>query len=148
MVVTRTKVGVSPEILLGHARNHFPKELHSGFKRSADKTTRIAKVRAPVYNPAKYPTWAKMPHAHRIGGALKRSITRGTIKQTTRTLSTTIYSRKKYAKYMEGGFLHVRYKYGKWISGRYMIFKALNTTHRLDFPRQVTLAFKRAFMGM
>ena len=147
MAVKVTKVGVTPEILLAHARNHFPKELHGAFKRSADKTTRVAKVRAPVYNSAKYPSWAKMPHAHRVGGALKRSITRGVIKQSLTTISTTIYSKKNYAKYMEYGFLHVRYQYGRWIAGRFMISKSLNSTHRIDFPRQVKLAFKRAFMG-
>ena len=147
MVVKRTQVGVSPEILLAHARIHFPKELHSAFKRSADKTIRVAKVRAPVYNPAEYPTWAGMPHAHKHGGALKRSITRGVIKQTLNTISTTIYSKKNYAKYMESGFLHVRYRYGRWIAGKFMIFKSLNSTHRIDFPQQVKYAFRRAFMG-
>lgn len=146
MVVTYTKVGVTPEILLGHARTHFPTELNSAFKRSADKATRVAKVRTPVYNPAKYPAWVGMRHAHGIPGGLKRSITRGTIKQTVRTLKTSIYSKKHYAGYIERGFWHVRA--GRYIPGRFMIFKALNTTHRIDFPRQVRYAFKRAFMEM
>ena len=148
MTVIRTKVGVTPEILLAHARNHFPKELHGAFKRSANKTTRVAKNKAPYYHSSKYPTWAGMPNAHRVGGALKRSITRGVIKQTLNTLSTTIYSRKSYSGYMESGFLHTRVKYGKWIRGKYFIKSALDTVHRIDFPKQITIAFKKAFMDM
>jgi hypothetical protein len=117
--------------------------LEDALKDATDDTVWVAKREAPIYQPYKYPTWAKMSHARRTPGGLKASIKRKSINRTPRTMSTGIYSRKRYSSYVHDGFRHNRAK--RWIPGKEFIKIPIELVHKKLFPMLVVRAFEKAY---
>lgn len=147
MVVIHTHTGKTPEQVMAYANSNGRRLMRGAFESSGKTTLKVIKANTPVYNTAKYPTWAHMPHAHKVGGQLRNSIKLGKIRETKRTIKVRIHSRKRYAGYIEGGFTHVFYKVPRWIHGRFMAFTGINSVHRWVYPMRVRNALRKTFSG-
>jgi len=143
MVVKVTRIGRSPSEVFSYAASTINDFLKGELEYTTDKTVKVSKSITPVYDPAKYPTWSRMPHARGKHGLLKASIKRKPVKQTKSTMKTAIYSRKRYSSYVEHGFIHHIAK--RPIRSRKFIGVPMEVVHKRLFPRRITIAFKKAF---
>ena len=143
IVIVRVGTDMAKQFAYGTANiNNF---INAGLDRSARMTVTAAKIRAPVYVTARYPEWAHMPHAHKVGGRLRRSIKKSNTVETKHTGRVRIYSNAYYSGPMEGGFRHVIAK--RRIRGRRFFARAINGVFSKQFPIECNRAFLRAFGG-
>lgn len=109
---------------------------------SSREMATTAKRLAPVYDTTKYPEWAHMKHAHRVGGRLRRFIKTRSVafKNAGRV---TISARSYYASYMERGFRHVLAN--RLIHGRWFMLRAYHRTFVPTARNNLTKAFHVTF---
>lgn len=137
------RTGVDPAELFAHAASTINPFLQQAFEETTDATVKVSRKLAPVYNPAKYPSWNRMPHAKGKHGLLKASIKRKPVRVTTRTFKTSIYSRKRYSSYIERGFTHKIAR--KYVRGRFYIKVPIKVVHERMLFRRTNIAFKKAY---
>jgi len=143
MASTTRRYGRDPKEVFTTAAESINELLAQELERATDVTVSFSKSLAPVYNPAKYPKWAHMPHAMQPHGLLKKSIRRTKVKVGKRVIKTSIRSSRNYAGYIEDGFIH---KYAKRrVSGRKYVGTPMNLVHKPMFTRGIVRAFRRAF---
>jgi hypothetical protein len=109
---------------------------------SSREMASTAKKLAPKYDTTKYPEWAHMKHAHRVGGRLRKHIKTRSVafKNAGRV---TISARSYYASYMERGFRHVLAK--RIVFGRWYMLRSYHNTFLPSAERNLTKAFHVTF---
>lgn len=146
---------------LRHTMKKFKMTINPNLQEALNNITKYARyysmISAPVYNPAKYPTFVGFAHHHTPPpGTLKQSIKQYKTKRAygighrNRAVGVSIFassfgSKRKYASYVENGFTH--HLSGKWIRGRRFMHAgarlAVSRHHRQEVEKAVRKSFGR-----
>lgn len=109
---------------------------------STKRTAVVAKMNAPVYNPSRWPQWAKYPHHWIPPGTLKASIVRTPAYHIGSTFYSNFRALAPFASYQEKGFFHVKAR--RWIRGKYYMRRAMTVVFTRTFNKELELAVKKS----
>lgn len=129
-----------------HASQRTPVALSGLVFRASNRGAAASKAAAPIYNKARWSKsrWRFYRHHKRVPGGLKKSIRAIGVSQ----INSVRYrggwqSRKRYASYVDEGFLHKRAK--RRVPGRHYMEvgeKAVEAYIRADMPHTLAEIFK------
>jgi len=119
------------------------RNITDALENSTSRTALVARMNAPVYNPSRWPQWAKFRHHWIPPGTLKASIVHTRAYRIGNTFFSNIRALATFASYQEKGFYHTRAK--KRVRGKYFMRKAMTTVFTRTFRRELEIAVVKSF---
>ena len=114
------------------------RNINGALENSTSKTALVARMNAPVYNPSRWPQWARFSHHWTPPGTLKASIVHTRAYRIGNTFYSNIRALAPFASYQEKGFYHTRAK--KHVRGKFFMRKAMTTVFTRMFRKELELA--------
>ena len=116
--------------------------IKDAIENSTSKTALVARMNAPVYNPGRWPMWAKYSHHWIPPGTLKASIVHTRAYRIGSTFYSNIRALAPFASYQENGFYHV--KAHRRVRGKHYMRKAMTVVFTRMFRRELEVAVTKS----